>query len=85
MQTTSETDSKTPGDPEEPHHCDALALTVQTEKAIADVLTRDPRVEPRYAAKLAHIVSAIRFLSMAATINTYRSVDEILSEISEQV
>lgn len=73
------------GDPEEPHHRDALALTVQTEEAIADVLTRDPRVEPRNAARLAHIVSAIMLLSMAATINISRSVDEILSEISEQV
>src|SRR3954454_5108923 len=31
------------GDPEEPHHRDALALTVQTEQAIVDVLQRDGR------------------------------------------
>lgn len=73
------------GDPEEPHHRDALALTVQTEEAIADVLRRDPRIEPRDAATLAHMVSAVMFLSMAATINIASSVDEILSEISEQV
>ena len=73
------------GDPEEPHHRDALALTVQTEEAIADVLRRDPRVKPGDAAKLAHVISAIMFLSLAATINISRSVDEILSEISEQV
>jgi TetR/AcrR family transcriptional regulator len=73
------------GDPEEPHHRDALALTVQTEEAIADVLRRDPRIEPRDAATLAHMVSAAMFLSMAATINIASSVDEILSEISEQV
>jgi len=73
------------GDPEEPHHRDALALTVQTEEAIADVLRRDQRIEPRDAATLAHMVSAIMFLSMAATINIASSVDEILSEISEQV
>jgi TetR/AcrR family transcriptional regulator len=73
------------GDPEEPHHRDALALTVQTEEAIADVLRRDPRIEPRDTAALAHIVSAIMFLSMAATINISNSVDEILSEISAQV
>jgi TetR/AcrR family transcriptional regulator len=73
------------GDPEEPQHRDALDLSVRTEGAIADVLTRDPGVEPRNAATLAHIVSAIMFLSMAATINISRSVDEILSEISEQV
>jgi AcrR family transcriptional regulator len=73
------------GDPQEPHHRDALALTVQTEEAIAEVLQRDPRVEPENAAKLAHIVSAIMFLSMAATINISASVDEILAEISDQV
>lgn len=73
------------GDPEEPQHRDALALTVQTEEAIADVLRRDPRIEPKDAATLAHMVSAIMFLSMAATINISSSVDEILSEISEQV
>ncbi|WP_309108360.1 TetR/AcrR family transcriptional regulator [Arthrobacter sp.] len=73
------------GDPQEPHHRDALTLTVQTEEAIAGVLGRDPRVEPGDAAKLAHIVSAIMFVSMAATINISSSVDEILTEISEQV
>ncbi|MGX9901025.1 TetR/AcrR family transcriptional regulator [Arthrobacter sp. SA17] len=73
------------GDPQEPHHRDALTLTVQTEEAIAGVLGRDPRVEPADAAKLAHIVSAIMFVSMAATINISSSVDDILTEISEQV
>jgi AcrR family transcriptional regulator len=73
------------GDPQEPHHRDALALTVQTEEAIAGVLGRDPRVEPGDAAKLAHIVSAIMFVSMAATVNISSSVDEIVSEIAEQV
>jgi len=73
------------GDPEEPHHREALTLTVQTEQAIADVLARDPGLEPRSAAVLGHVVSAIMFLSLAATINISRSVDEIVSEISEQV
>jgi AcrR family transcriptional regulator len=73
------------GDPQEPHHGDALTLTVQTEEAIAGVFGRDPRVEPGDAVKLAHIVSAIMFVSMAATNNISSSVDEILTEISEQV
>ena len=50
------------GDPEEPHHRDALALTVQTEEAIAAVLRRDERHQPGDAATLAHIVSAIMFI-----------------------
>lgn len=73
------------GDPEEPHHRDALALTIQTEEAIAAVLRRDDRVGAPDAATLAHIVSAIMFLSMAATANVSRSVEDILREIGDQV
>jgi AcrR family transcriptional regulator len=73
------------GDPEEPHHRDALALTAQTEVAIAAVLQRDDRVEPGEAATLAHIVSAIMFITMAATANRDRPVDDLLGEISDQV
>ena len=73
------------GDPEEPHHRDALALTVQTEEAIATVLRRDQRASVADAATLAHIVSAIMFVSMAATINIARSIDDILQEIRDQV
>lgn len=73
------------GDPEEPHHRDALNLTVQTEKAIADVLRRDTRITPADAATLAHIISAIMFVTMAATINRTNPVDAILQEINNQV
>ena len=54
------------GDPAEPHHRDALDLTVQTEEAIAAILRRDGRTSPQDAAARAHIVSAIMFISMAA-------------------
>jgi AcrR family transcriptional regulator len=73
------------GDPEEPHHRDALALTVQTEEAIADVLRRDERTSAKDAAVRAHIVSAIMFLSMAATINIANPVDDVVQEIRNQV
>jgi hypothetical protein len=73
------------GDPAEPHHRQALVPTVQTEEAIADVLRRDQRIEPGAAATLAHIVSAIMFLSMAATINITSTVDDILREIKYQI
>ncbi|TDW74928.1 TetR/AcrR family transcriptional regulator [Kribbella pratensis] len=73
------------GDPEEPHHRDALALTVQTEKAIADVLQRDGRTTAGDAATLAHVVSAIMFVSMAATINIEKPVGDIVQEIRDQV
>lgn len=73
------------GDPEEPHHHEALTLTVQTEQAIADVLQRNPQIGPRDAATLAHIASAIMFVAMAATINVTKPVDDILQEISTQL
>jgi AcrR family transcriptional regulator len=73
------------GDPEEPHHRDALALTIQTEAAIADVLRRDDRVDSDDAATLAHIISAVMFISMVAPPNIALTVDEVLQEIRDQV
>lgn len=73
------------GDPEEPYHRDALALTAQTEEAIATVVQRDRNVSPGDAAVLAHIASAVMFVSMAATINIAHSVDEILDDIRSQM
>ena len=73
------------GDPDEPHHRDALTLTIQTEEAIAAVLRRDDRIGPRDAATLAHIVSAIMYLSMASPANVALTVDDILREIRDQV
>jgi AcrR family transcriptional regulator len=73
------------GDPAEPHHRDALDLTVQTEEAIAAILRRDGRTSPQDAAARAHIVSAIMFISMAATINAANPVDDVVQEIRDQV
>lgn len=73
------------GDPEEPHHRDALVLTLKTEAAIARVLCRDKLIQPGDAATLAQIVSAIMFISMAATINAFHTVDEIMAEIAGRI
>ncbi|KQZ10731.1 TetR family transcriptional regulator [Agromyces sp. Root1464] len=73
------------GDPEEPHHRDALTLTLQTEAAVADVLRGDDRLGEREAATLARVISAIMFVTMAATANISRTVDELVQEIREQV
>jgi AcrR family transcriptional regulator len=73
------------GDPEEPHHRDALALTVQTEELIAAVLQRDDRVDPADASTLARVVSSIMFVGMASPANVARTVDEIVQEIRDQV
>lgn len=73
------------GDPEEPHHREALSLTIQTEQLIAEVIAGQGGVPAETAATLAHVVSAIMFISMAATVNAGRSIDEIVDEIAAQV
>ncbi|MEV0635933.1 helix-turn-helix domain-containing protein [Streptomyces sp. NPDC050619] len=73
------------GDPEEPRHGEALAIAAQTEAAVAAVLRRDEQVTEGDAATLAHIVSAVMFLSMAASMNIVLSVEEIVQDIRRQI
>ena len=73
------------GDPEEPHHREALELNARTEAAIADVLGRDGRSTPDEARALAAVVSGVMFLAMAPTLTAGRSVDEILAGVAGQV
>jgi AcrR family transcriptional regulator len=73
------------GDPEEPHHGEALAIAAQTEEAITAVLRRDKRVGEGDAATLARVVSSVMFLSMAASLNVAWSVEEIVQDIRRQV
>lgn len=73
------------GDPAEPHHGEAVGLTLQTESAIADVIARGGCVTPADAATLAHIVSAIMFVAMAPTINIAATVDDVVQQIRDQV
>ncbi|MCX5254696.1 TetR/AcrR family transcriptional regulator [Streptomyces canus] len=73
------------GDPEEPRHSAALAIVAQTEEAIAAALRRDERVTAGDAQTLAHIVSAVMFLSMATSLNIALSVEEIVQDIRRQV
>lgn len=73
------------GDPNEPHHHAALTLAGGTEAAIADVLQREGRSASEAAVKLARVVSAIMFLSMAASTNVSRSIEDLLQDIRSQV
>ena len=73
------------GDPSEPHHRDALALALQTEEAIAELLQREPDCTAETAATRARVVSAIMFLTMAAGPNSLLTVDEIMQDIRTQV
>lgn len=69
------------GDPDEPHHGQALAIAGQTEEVIAEILRRDESVGDDDAATLARIVSAIMFVSMGASQNADLSVDAIVQGI----
>jgi AcrR family transcriptional regulator len=73
------------GDPSEPHHAQALAIVANTEQTIATVLRRAERVDSDEAATLAHIVSAIMFLSMVAAGRDTADVDEIVQDIRKQL
>jgi AcrR family transcriptional regulator len=73
------------GDPQEPHHGEALAIAAQTEEAITAVLRRDKQVGENDAATLARVVSSVMFLSMAASLNAAMSVEEIVQDIRGQV
>jgi len=73
------------GDPAESRHAEALAIVAQTEEAVAAVLRRDGRLRADEAAVLARVVSAIMFVSMAATLNAGLSVDDLVQDIRNQL
>jgi AcrR family transcriptional regulator len=73
------------GDPAEPHHREALGLSLRTEEAIAAVLQHDGRLTAQDAAARARIVSAVMFISMAASFNATDPVDDVVREIRDQV
>ena len=73
------------GDPNEPHHAEALALTARTEAAITEVLRRSEQLTARDPAKLARIISAIMFISMTATVNSGLTDAQVDDEIRDQI
>ena len=73
------------GDPTEPHHSEALSIVAQTEEAIAAVLGREELAGAGDAATTARIVSAIMFVSMAASVNAALSAEAIVQDIRTQI
>lgn len=73
------------GNPAEPHHSEALSIVTQTEEAIAAILGRDKRADAGDAATMARIVSAIMFVTMAASVNAGLDVDAIVQDIRTQI
>ncbi|MGO4144560.1 TetR/AcrR family transcriptional regulator [Paenarthrobacter sp. YAF11_1] len=72
-------------DPAEPHHAEALSLTMRTEEAIADVLGRDEQLLARDPAKLARIISAIMFISMTSSATKELTDAQVGDEIRDQI
>jgi len=73
------------GDPDDPHHAQALAIVADTEQAISNVLRRTGGVDTDEADTLAHVVTAVMVLSMAAPGRQTSDVDEILHQIRQQL
>lgn len=73
------------GDPTEPHHSAALSIVEQTEEAIAAILGRDGLSDADDAATTARIVSAIMFVSMAASVNAGLELEALVQDIKTQV
>lgn len=73
------------GDPNEPHHAQALAIVAETEQAIATVLRGDDGIDSEEVDTLAHVVSAVMFLSMVAVGRQEADVDAIVQEIRQQL
>ncbi|GAA2845262.1 TetR/AcrR family transcriptional regulator [Paenarthrobacter ilicis] len=73
------------GDPTEPHHGEALTIVAQTEEAITGILARGNPADAVNAATTARIVSAIMFVSMAASVNAGLDIDAVVQDIKAQI
>ena len=73
------------GDPEEPRHAEALAIVVTDRGGHRRGAPPQRTDRTRDAATLARVVSAIMFLSMAASVNITSSVDDITEDIRAQI
>jgi len=73
------------GDPTEPHHSAALSIVGQTEEAIAAILGREELTGAGDAATTARIVSAIMFVSMAASVNAGLDIEALVQDIRTQI
>ena len=73
------------GDPSEPHHAEALSLTIRTEAAIAEIFSRDEQLLARDPEKLARIVSSIMFISMTSSANIGHTDAQVGDEIRDQI
>ncbi|MFK3834604.1 TetR/AcrR family transcriptional regulator [Microbacterium sp. NPDC087868] len=72
------------GDPTEPHHAAALAIVGETEQALTETLVRLASIDEAEACVLAHVVSAILFVTMASS-GPGVSIADIVTSVRTQV
>lgn len=73
------------GDPSEPHHERALAISGQTEQAVAEILVGRGGLDDGRAATLAHVVSAVVFVSMVSAVDPETTVTTVVESIRAQL
>ncbi|WP_456795103.1 TetR/AcrR family transcriptional regulator [Curtobacterium sp. PvP017] len=73
------------GDPSEPHHARALAISGQTEQAVAEILVGRGGLDDGRAATLAHVVSAVVFVSMVSAVDPATTVTTVVESIRAQL
>ncbi|WP_159612390.1 TetR/AcrR family transcriptional regulator [Glutamicibacter sp. JC586] len=73
------------GDPEEPHHAEALAIVEQTQAVTADLLVERSQMAQDQAKSFASVISAIMFLELSATVNAQSSNAEIMARLRTQI
>lgn len=73
------------GDPMEPHHSEALAIVGQTEGVTAGILAQHLGLNEERAARLAQVISAILFLTMASSEHLHSSVEQVVDAIRAQI
>lgn len=73
------------GDPSEPHHARALAISGQTEQTVAEILVGRGGLDDRRAATLAHVVSALVFVSMVSAVDPETTVATVVESIRAQL
>jgi AcrR family transcriptional regulator len=73
------------GDPGEPNHAEALTISGETERTVAGLIAEHGGVDEDRAATLAHVVSAVLFVTMVSSADPDTSVAEVVATIRAQV
>lgn len=73
------------GDPGEPNHGEALRIAGETERTVAGLIVEHGGLDEDRAATLAHVVSAVLFVTMVSSADPDTSVADVVATIRAQV